>query len=101
VPAEGIIFPEESYSNIVPSLLPVLGVNPGSYSISILLASRAYTISQVHIAFLSYWLYEMISGITATHSSATFRVTFTGTASFALSFSQDITQVLGLLPHTT
>jgi len=28
VPAEGIILSEESNSNIVPSLLPVLGVNP-------------------------------------------------------------------------
>jgi len=28
VPAEGIILPEESNSNIVPSLVPVLDVNP-------------------------------------------------------------------------
>jgi len=28
VPAEGIISPEEANSNIVPSPLPVLGVNP-------------------------------------------------------------------------
>jgi len=33
-----------------------------------------------------------LSGITATYSSSTFRITFTGTASFTL-FSQGIAQV--------
>jgi len=36
-----------------------------------------------------------------TYSSTTFRITFTGTASFTLSFSQGIAQVLGFLPNTT
>jgi len=40
-----------------------------------------------------------LSGISATYSSTTFRITFTGTASFTLSFSQGITQVLGFLPN--
>jgi len=60
-------------------------ISPGSCSISVLLAL----------------LNSTISGITATHSSTTFRVTFRGSASFTLTFSQGITQVLGFLPNTT
>jgi len=60
-------------------------ISPGSYSISVLLAL----------------LNSTLSGISATYSSTTFRITFTGTASFTLSFSQGIAQVLGFLPNAT
>jgi len=60
-------------------------ISPGSYSISVLLAL----------------LNALISGITATYSSTTFRVTFSSSASFTLTFSQGITQVLGFLTNTT
>jgi len=60
-------------------------ISPGSYNICVLLALLNAT----------------ISGITATYSSTTFRVTFTGKGSFTLSFSQGIVQVLGFLPNTT
>jgi len=60
-------------------------ISPGLYSNSVLLAL----------------LNSTISGITATYSSTTFRITFSGSASFTLSFSQGIIQVLGFLPNTT
>jgi len=37
----------------------------------------------------------------ATYSYTTFRITFSSSASVALSFSQGIAQVLGFLPNTT
>jgi len=46
-------------------------------------------------------LNSTISGISGTYSSTTFRITFSSSASFTLSFSQGITQVLGFLPNTT
>jgi len=60
-------------------------ISPGSYSISTLLALLNAT----------------ISGITVTYSSTTFRVTFSSSASFTLTFSQGIALVLGFLPNTT
>jgi len=60
-------------------------ISPGSYSISVLLALLNAT----------------ISGITVTYSSTTFRVTFSSSASFTLTFSQGIAQVLGFLPNPT
>jgi len=44
-------------------------------------------------------LNSTLSGISATYSCITFRITFTGTTSFTLSFSQGIAQVLGFLPN--
>jgi len=60
-------------------------ISLGSYSISTLLALLNAT----------------ISGITITYSSTTFRVTFSSSASFTLTFPQGIAQVLGFLPNTT
>jgi len=60
-------------------------ISPGLYSNSVLLAL----------------LNSTLSGITATYFSTTFRITFSGSASFTLSFSQGIDQVLGFLPNTT
>jgi len=60
-------------------------ISLGSYSNSVLLAL----------------LNVIISGIDSTYSSTTFRVTFSGSASLILSFSQGIAQVLGFLPNTT
>jgi hypothetical protein len=60
-------------------------ISPGSYSISVLLSL----------------LNSTLSGVSATYSSTTFRVSFGGSASFTLSFSQGIAQVLGFLPNIT
>jgi len=60
-------------------------ISPGSYSISVLLAL----------------LNSTISGITATYSTTTLKITSSGSASFTLSFFQGIAQVLGFLPNTT
>jgi len=67
---------------------------------TIFTSGTTYTISPGSSCILPCWLYT-ISCIDATYSSTTFRVTFTGSASFILSFSQGIAQVLGVLPNTT
>jgi len=70
---------------------------------TITISGTTYTISlgSYSIPVLLALLNAMISGITATYSSTTFRVTFSSSASFTLTFSQGIAQVLGLLPNTT
>jgi len=82
--------------------IPNLQYNITSGKNTITLSGTTYTISlgSYSISVLLALLNATISGITATYSSTTFRVTFTGTASFTLSFSQGIAQ-LGFLTNTT
>jgi hypothetical protein len=70
---------------------------------TITISRTTYTVSPglYHNSILLSLLNSTLSGITATYSSSTFRITFMGTASFTLSFSQGIAQVLGFLPNTT
>jgi hypothetical protein len=72
-------------------------ISPGLYSNSILLSSPGLYSNSI----LSSLLNATVSGITATYSSTTFRIALSGSASFTLSFSQGIAQVLGFLPNTT
>jgi len=83
--------------------IPNLQYNVTSGNNTITVSGTTYSVSLglYSISVLLALLNATISGITATHSSTTFRVTFTATASFTLSFSQGIAQVLGFLPNRT
>jgi len=83
--------------------IPNVQYNITSGNNTITVSGTSYSISPVLYSnsILLALLNSTISRISATYSSTTFRITFTGTASFALSFSQGIAQVLGFLPNTT
>jgi len=83
--------------------IPNVQYNITSSNNTITVSGTTYTISlgSYSISVLLALLNSIISGITATYSLTTFRITFSGSASFTLSFSQGIAQVLGFLPNTT
>jgi len=83
--------------------IPNVQYNITSGNNTITISRNTYTISLglYSNSILLALLNATLSGITATYSSTTFRITFTGTASFTLSFAQGIAQVLGFLPNTT
>jgi len=73
-----------SNSNIITVSGTSYTISPGLYSSSVLVAL----------------LNSTLSGVTATYSSTTFRITFSSSVAFNISFSQGITQLLGFLPNT-